>query len=93
MSTLLAGKFSSYQHNARELIQGGALTITQRETIQNDRALVAEQILSLVLDLNNPISCARDDAFLKGQLAVYNFILDRDEESQNLINSGVDKIS
>lgn len=90
MSTLIPGKFSNYKHNTREQIQGGALTITQREVIQNDRALVAEQILSLVLDLNNPIETAKQDAYLKGQLAVYNFILDRDEESQSLINSGSD---
>lgn len=93
MSTLLPGKFSSYSLNQREQIQGGALTITQRETIHNDRSLVAEQILSFVLDMNNPIETAKQDAFLKGQLAVYDFILSRDEESQNLINSGSDLTS
>lgn len=93
MSILLPGKFSTYAMNAREQIHGGALTITQRELIQNDRALVAESILSAVLDLSKPIETTQQDAYLKGQLAVYDFILNRDEESQSLINSGQDVIS
>lgn len=93
MSTLIASKFSSYHLVKREEIQGGALTITQRELLHNDRALVAEQILGFVLDLNNPIETSKQDAFLKGQLATYNFILDRDEECQRMIAAGEDLTS
>lgn len=93
MSTLLIGKFSSYHLTTREEIHGGALTITQRELLTNDRALVAEQILSFVIDLNDIVETTKQDSYLKGQLAVYNFILDRDEECQRMIAAGEDLTS
>jgi len=74
--------FASHKLAELETLNGSLLTPLQRQVIQNNIADVAEQIINLTYNPNNPVQFAQDDAHLKGQLAAFRFLLIRAEESE-----------
>ena len=74
-------QFSTYSFTEEELLQASILSPIQIQLIQSDMAQIAENILALEFDPENPQKFVQNDAHLKGQLAAYRYLLLRSEES------------
>lgn len=78
--------FTQFTLSDLEELQGGLLTITQKQVIQNDRAHVVQQIMNLVFDPLKPQDFAQQDAYMKAQLSTFTFMLDRSEDCEKRFN-------
>lgn len=76
-------RFIEYDLSPKEEINGGLLTFDQKILLTNDRASVANLILNNVYNPLHPDLFNQQDAHLKGQLSVYDFLFARSEESEN----------
>ncbi len=88
MATIIPSQFTSYVLSEKEELAGGLLTIDQKQLIQNDRANVATQLLSLEYDPSKPMEFLQQDAYLKAQLQCFTFLLDRSNECEKRYLSG-----
>lgn len=68
-------EFTSFILTEREQHEGRILSPVQVAVIQNERAVIATQILNLVFTPSDPDKFVQQDAYLKGQLAAYTAIL------------------
>ena len=84
MSKIIPNTFITYELTEEEAIQGAILTVSQKQNIQNHRANIAEEKLSLDYDVNNPQAFLQKEAHLKGQLDVLNWLLDSSEAAEDL---------
>lgn len=88
MATLKSiGRFVEYDLSPQEELEGGLLTYNQKFLLSNDRALVAQLIMNLVYDPEHPDIFLQQDACYKGQLAVYDFLFARNEESETTMRA------
>lgn len=76
MAIQISSTFSRYDLTEDEKVTGAQLTLNQQYIIQNALADIADQILNLSLDPLNPIEFTQQESYLKGQLAVYRYLLD-----------------
>lgn len=83
MAKLEENKFSSYQLDDEEIRQGGMLTITQRQVMQNNLAACAEEALTLEYDAANPVASVQVIAYQQGMLAAYQYIIDNSDVLQS----------
>jgi hypothetical protein len=81
MPTLATSRFTKYNLTQQEELSGSILTPEQLCMIQTECAQVAEQILNLEYSPDNPLKSVQNDAFLKGQLSVYQLLIDRSSEA------------
>ena len=77
MSTSTTNQFTSYILSSREELEGSIFSLLQKQVIQNELSLIAAQKMALDYDPSNPVAFAQSEALLKGQLQVYNLLLDK----------------
>lgn len=82
MATIISSPFTRYNISYKEELAGKIFTLDQKIVIQNDLALVAEQILSLEYTPAQPLEFVKQDAYLKGQMSVYRVLLDASDECE-----------
>lgn len=87
MSSQAVGTFTYWKLTNQEILQGSVLNFSQKQLLQNDLAQVADQILALDFNPQNPTKFAQDDAHLKGQMAAIRYMLIRSDESENALNA------
>lgn len=85
MPTLVTNQFTSYTLSLREELEGSILSLLQKQVIQNELSLIASQKMALDYDPQNPIAFAQSEALLKGQLQVYNLLLDKSIEAESTL--------
>ena len=85
MATKIVGTFTHWKLSDQELISGGILTTNQKQVLQNELAMVAENITNLDYDPLNPTRFAQDQAFLKGQMSILRVMLLRSDESEQTL--------
>lgn len=90
MANLITGTFTHWNLSSTEKLQGSILSIQQKQVLQNELAQVAEQIVNLEFDPNNPVSFAQNDAHLKGQMSIIRYMLLRSDESEQQLKSQAD---
>lgn len=81
MSKIAAGTFTHWEFSEREILELTALSVERERFLQNERARVAEQIINLEYNPRNPMQFAQDDAHLKGQLSILNWMLLASQEA------------
>lgn len=74
--TKLSSSFSFIPLTQQEELRGQILNSDQKNILQNLRAGVAEQILNLVVDTTNINKFTQEDAYLKGQLQAFSYLID-----------------
>ena len=84
MAMLIENTFSTYKLTNEEELSGHILNFNQVAVLQNERAQVAESRLNVDFDPQNSVKFAQDEAFLKGQLSVYNLLLERSKVAQQI---------
>ena len=84
MAMLIENTFSTYKLTNEEELSGNILNFNQVAVLQNERAQVAESRLNVDFDPQNSVKFAQDEAFLKGQLSVYNLLLERSKVAQQI---------
>jgi len=77
MATLIVNEFSSYELSIEEELQGSVFTTTQLQVLRNAKAAIAEEKIHLEFNPNNPLEFAQREAGLAGQLATYNYLIDK----------------
>jgi hypothetical protein len=82
MAVSVPNSFTSYSLTKQETLLGSVLNPYQVQVIQNESAQVAENILALKFDPQNPQAFVQDDSYLKGQLSVFQLLLSKSEEAQ-----------
>jgi len=82
MAHLIDNDFSSYELNDEEAVQGSILSITQKQVIQNDIAVYAEEKLNLEFDTNNQMLFVQQEAKLAGQIQALRYRLQCSEASE-----------
>lgn len=76
MSTETKNTFSSYELQDKEQLQGLLLTSLQRQVIHNMRTGIAEEKLVLTYDPKEPQTFVQQEAYLRGQLDAFTYLLD-----------------
>ena len=74
--------FHTYTLTAPDTLSAACLNQLQKCFIQNQVAGVAEQIINLEYDPISPQKFAQQDAYLKGQMAAFRYLLLCSEESE-----------
>lgn len=64
-----------YELTDQELEEGTLLTITQKQVIQNQLAVCAEEQLALEMDVDAPNRYFQQHAFKKGQIELLQYLL------------------
>lgn len=85
MSCLTENTFSSYQLTEEEELQGSLLTVTQKQVIQNDIAVYAEQKLALEFDTNDQLKFVQQESKLSGQIEALRYRLQCSEVSEDAL--------
>lgn len=81
MSHPIPNTFSSFALSADEQKAGQTLTSLNVAVLQNQRSSIAEEKLALAFDPANPQAFMQQEAYLKGQLDILNYILAAHGES------------
>ena len=79
MAHLIDNSFSMYELTEQELEEGSLLTITQRQVIQNQLAVCAEEQLGLELDVEHPHKYYQEHAYKRGQIEMFQYLLAQSE--------------
>lgn len=82
MATQEIGTFTHWKLSRQEILEGGTLSNPQKQILQNELAMIAENITNLDYDQVNPTRFAQDQAFLKGQMSILRVMLLRSDESE-----------
>lgn len=82
MVTPALNSFSTFNLTERESLDACILNQLQKMWLQNLKADVAERLISLEFDTTNPLQRLAEDAELKGQLKILNYILITSAESE-----------
>lgn len=69
----------------QEKLEGQTLSQSQKFVIQNQRAVIAEQLLGLEFDTTNTTKFAQEQAFLQGQLVTFKWLLDASIAAEALL--------
>ena len=85
MATIIPHSFNRYQLTEQEELTGFILNQNNLVAFQNKLADICDNILNLEYDPNNPIKFAQDDAFLKGQKQLIEYLLDMHTESTRIM--------
>lgn len=71
--------FSAWDLTQEEELAGSRLTELQVKKIQNEISTIAHSKLALSFDPNNTLKFAQEEAYLKGQLEVLEYLLQQHE--------------
>jgi len=86
MSEMIPNTFTSYNLSEQEELQGSIFTSLQLQVLQNALASVAEEKINLEYDPKHPEVFLQKEAGLQGQLATYNYLIDKSLASVEEIN-------
>jgi len=83
MATLSqTNQFQSWTLTPEEYLQGGLLTILQKQVIQNQIASVATQKINLTFTPAQPLEYAQQEAHLRGQIDALSYLLTLSEQAE-----------
>lgn len=84
MVQLIPNSFSSYNLSTEEEETGSVLNYLQKAVLQNKLAIIAQDKLNTVFDPLNPTAFAQQEAYLRGQMEVINWLLDSSLQLEEL---------
>lgn len=84
--TFNGSSLQKFNLSDKETLSSQVLTTLQKQGIQNEIANIAEQLLNLVYNPQNPMEFVQNDAFLKGQKAFAQSLLDKSNATEELLN-------
>lgn len=87
MAHLIDNEFACYDLTEEEALQGSIFTLTQKQVIQNLLAKAAAEKIHLELDVDKPDKFIQQEASLKGQLDILNYILEASDASEEIVNN------
>lgn len=76
MAILVSNTFSSWQLSVEEEELGQILTHEQQAVLQNKLAEIARDKLNVTFNVTIPAAFAQEEAYLRGQMDVINWLLD-----------------
>lgn len=86
MATAIPNTFTSFKWETDEEEFGASiLTIGNKQRIQNEIAIIAQQILNITFDPEHPMQFVQQDANLKGQLQSLQWLIDVSDAAQTAL--------
>lgn len=83
MASIVPNTFTSFKwENDEEEFGATILTIGNKQRIQNELAIIAQQILNITYDPKETLTFVQQDAHLKGQLQALQWLLDASDAAQ-----------
>lgn len=76
MTNLKLNTFSSFDLTDEEERQGSMLSITQKQSIQNKIAVIAEEKINLEIPINITTEFIQQEAGLRGQMQSLQYLLE-----------------
>ena len=74
--------FTRYELSPEEELAAAAFTELQRAFIHNERAIAAEQKVTIGFDPTDVVGTARRDGFYQGMMSAYAFLLETDSSAR-----------
>ena len=91
MATLIPNQFSSYELSPGELRAATNFSELQRQFLQNEISIAAQERLALKFDPQDPLRFAQQEAELAGKIGILQYILSAYElYSQPAVNQPSD---
>lgn len=87
MSTIISTAFTKYAQTRNEQLAGSSFSVDQEQFIQTLIATTAEERMALEPDPLNYAVFIQQDAYLKGQIASLQYLLDCSVESRKQLYS------
>ena len=75
-------QFQSWTLTPEEYLEGGRLTILQKQVIQNQIASVATQKINLAFNTTQPSEFIQQEAHLRGQIDALSYLLTLSESAE-----------
>lgn len=85
MAKRIDSSLSKWELSAEEILRGSILHQEQKLWLQNERANICEQLLTLKIDPLNPMQIALEQAHLQGQLDFCTYLFNTAEISESEI--------
>lgn len=85
MSNIQINTFTQFTLNEHEQLSGTLMSNEQKMFVQTQIAQIAEQRLNLIPDPNNYAAFIQEEAFLKGQMTAYKYLLDCSTASEQAV--------
>ena len=82
MAQLIPSQFCLYSLTEEETLAGQILNTSQKMVLQNSRTDIAQQILNLEASPDSYNTFIQQDGYLKGQLAILNYLLDASDAAE-----------
>ena len=76
MATIIPNTFTTYELTEEEQLQGQILSLQQLQVLQNERARVAEEKLSLGINTEDITASVQAEAYKLGQLELLAWIIE-----------------
>jgi len=86
MATIIPNAFTSYSLNDQEQLEGACLTVTQKQVIQNHLSNTATEMINIEYDPEHPMRYTQQEAYKRGQLETYQFLLDSAKAAEDALN-------
>jgi hypothetical protein len=80
--------FQSWVLTPLELLQGSILSLLQKQVVQNQIATLAIGKINLEPDFADPVAFAQREAFLRGQIAALQYLIDFSNSSEAQLQAG-----
>lgn len=88
MATIGTNSFTSYILTDREQLEGILLTLAQKQVLQTQRAIIAEEKLALEFDPEHPLLFQQQEAFKRGQLEFVTYLLEASDAAELELSTG-----
>lgn len=87
MAQVIPNQFTSYKLNEQEQLEGSKLTVTQKQVIRNLLSDTATAKVNLEYDAEHSMDFIQQEAYHKGQLEAYQFLLDASQASEEVTSN------
>ena len=89
MAQNVINEFSQFDLTPDEDIQAQLLSPETVMRLHNGMYHIATQRLNLDVNVSNVLEFAQQEAFLKGQLAVYRYLLDCNDQAREVLSKSI----
>jgi len=84
--------FQSWVLSPKEILQGSIFSGLQKQYLQNERAKLAHERITLSYDAEHPTKFMQRDAELQGQIGILTYLLEMSESAEKLASPGNQQI-
>jgi hypothetical protein len=82
MASMIPNTFTTWELTEKEVLRGSIFNIEQRQVLQNQLSIIAEEKLEIAFDVNSPNEFVQLEAFKSGQIELITYLLAASESAE-----------